>query len=273
LTWMAWNTLFCICCWIRIDVEGVDDLLEDFGTSGRPVCVVMNHTSFLDTLLAVSLCPFAYVGDVKMMVSNHLLKMPGLGQIVKAMGHLDVPFKVAADSDKFEIDKEEMAKRQALLEEHVVDGGCVAWYPEGRQNRGDPHIVETFRAGGFDVAVKNDVEMWCFVCVGNTVCWPRTAAVGGRSASIGVKLFQFCESTKDYIEAGVPAAERGGKQACIYLANSSQQAVQKAVNELLAEGYSCHDADYKQPRLMQTHEWLLQIWQGERGNALHGTSW
>lgn len=240
ITWAAWNSLFCLCRWIRIDQDWYPDCSQ-LGATGRPVCLIMNHASFLDILLSVSMCPYSWVGDVKMMASNHLFKTPFLGQILRAMGHLDVPFKVAANSDKFEIDKEEMVERMALFEEHLLEVGCIGWFPEGRMNRGDPHCVETFRAGGFDVAVKNDVEIWCIINVGNTVCWPRKAAVGGRPASIGVKVFMLCESSHDYIHKGMSFLARGAKEDSIFVADSAQRAAQKAIDDLVAEGYSGHE--------------------------------
>merc|ERR1712151_1334824 len=102
-----------------------------------------------------------------MMVSNHLFKMPIVSTLVKAHGHLAVPFKQAGESGGFEIDQEKMKQRMRQLEDHADEGGSVAWFPEGTINKGDPLKLGSFRAGGFKLPLHVDAEIWCMAFVGN----------------------------------------------------------------------------------------------------------
>merc|ERR1711933_182265 len=118
------------------------------GSSKRPVLIIANYTSFLDTLLMVSMMPLSQIVKIKMFVSGHLLKIPCLRTIIRAAGHVVVPYKGGADASGFELDKELMATRQLELQDHVKGGGVGGWFPEGRLNPGDVTVVGQFRAGG-----------------------------------------------------------------------------------------------------------------------------
>jgi len=234
---LAFRAVLTLCFWIHIDFKGFNDFRQKAGASGRPVVIVANHMSFLDVILAVTCMPLTKVGFVRMFVSNHLLHMPGLGTIVRGMGHLAVPFKTSTnDSNKFELDAEKMAERMKQLKEHVQTGNFAAWFPEGRMNRNDPKRLEVFRAGGFTIPVQLDVEVWGIAFVGNAVSWPSDALVGGKPARIGIKMIQICTSSKECIDES-SAAEHDERQRCIYLANLCQDKLQEALDEFLGEGY------------------------------------
>merc|ERR1719221_877940 len=108
-----------------------------------------------------------------MIVSSHVLRMPIIGRIATTMGHLAVPFKdTTSTSTNFEVDKEKLAVIMESYENHLKAGGMCAWFPEGQVNKGDCSKLQTFRAGGLGIAVRNDVEIWLMGFVGNAVCWP-----------------------------------------------------------------------------------------------------
>merc|ERR1712226_901674 len=113
----------------------------------------------------------------------------------------------------------------------------VAFFPEGTTNKNDPHIVATFRAGGFKLPTNADVEIWCMAFVGNNLSWPTSATVGGRPARIGVRLFQFCQSSKQYL-ATLGGGAMDERQKTIALANVVHDAVQEHVNKLLEEDFA-----------------------------------
>jgi len=236
ITCICWRLLFALSCWVRVRVDGLDEYRRKLGSSRRPCIIVSNHLSFLDTMLLVPLTPLTKVTRVKMLVSSHLLKMPFLRTIVRMMGHIVVPFKRGADPGSFELDKDLMAIRQQQLEDHVRAGGIAGWFPEGRMNTSDPLEVGMFRAGGFALPVHLDVEIWCVAFVGNSRCWPRTAAAGGRPSQIRARIFRFCDSSW---AAAAPANGGPGpedeKQAAIYLANATHDAIQAAVSVLATE--------------------------------------
>lgn len=235
MTCLAWRLVLILCCWVRTEIDGLDEFRSTCGTTGRSAVLVANHTSFLDTILLVTFMPLAKIVKVKMFVSSHLMKMPFLGPITVAMGHLAVPFKAKSAEGTFELDKDLMAVRQKELEEHVAAGGIAGWYPEGTINRDDTREVKTFRAGGFALAAHLDVEIWCVAFQGNAICWPGSASLGGRPARIGAKIFKLCDSSHSFIAAGNvnPSDER---EASIRLANCAHDQTQSHVSQLVEIG-------------------------------------
>jgi len=232
LTSVAWRCVFACSCWIRRDIDGLKEFRAEMKASKTGAVLIANHLCFLDTIILVALMPLAKIARVKMFVSSHLVKIPFLRTIVTSMGHLVVPFKSAA-AGKFEVDKDLMAQRQAVLEAHVKEGGIAGWYPEGTMNSGEkPLEVAQFRAGGFSLAVNVDVPIWCVAFVGNDRCWPKSAAVGGRPSRISMKMFKLCDHSRDL-------AAKGGsspRDQQVYLANFAHQKIQEAVHEQSAKG-------------------------------------
>jgi len=136
-----------------------------------------------------------------MLVANNVMRLPIIGTICRAAGHLEVPFKdqktSATNSMKVEVDVMEDISRHF---EELAKENCIAgWFPEGRMNLGDTSKVQLFRAGGFRLPARVDCEMWCMVFIGNGACWPPRAQFGGAPASIGCKVFRLCESTHDML--------------------------------------------------------------------------
>eukprot|EP00931_Biecheleriopsis_adriatica_P009106 TRINITY_DN110212_c0_g1_i1.p1 TRINITY_DN110212_c0_g1~~TRINITY_DN110212_c0_g1_i1.p1 ORF type:complete len:300 (-),score=65.13 TRINITY_DN110212_c0_g1_i1:38-937(-) len=224
-------TFYLVCCCIPIDLEGIHDFRQALKSRDGPVVVVANHTSFLDVMLALKMTPLSVAGKTKMFVSNHLLKLPFLGSIVQAMDHLTVPFKASGKDGGFEVDKELMIEKMAILKAHVQDGGIAAWFPEGKINAGNPCELQQFRAGGFSIPEEVDCEIWCIAFVGNSKCWPRNAAVGGSPSRIGVKLNCLCTSSARFLDdAGLANADSRERQ--VHLASCAQKMVQRGVLEL-----------------------------------------
>mmetsp|Transcript_2175 Transcript_2175/g.4842 ORF Transcript_2175/g.4842 Transcript_2175/m.4842 type:complete len:325 (-) Transcript_2175:104-1078(-) len=234
-TCLAWRLALLCSCWIRVRVDGLAAFRSGLGRSGRSPVIVANHLSFLDTILLVTFMPLRRISNIKMFVSSHLLKMPFIGTITQAMGHMAVPFKTT-ESGRFDVDKEKMVERMRALEEHIAAGGCAGWYPEGTMNRKDIQEVQMFRAGGFGLATHLDVEVWCVSFQGNTVCWPASAPVGGRPARIGVRIAQLCESSHSHLAQG-NVSDSDEQRATRHMAETSREMVQQGVKKLLEEGY------------------------------------
>jgi len=235
-----------VCFWVRIDRQGLAELRRDLGKSGRSVCVLANHASFLDTILSLSVQPLRLAGKFKMIVSNHVLKLPIVGRVATTMGHLAVPFKDAGEnSTNFEVDKDALAKVMISFEDHLKSGGHCAWFPEGQVNKGDASQLQTFRAGGLGIAVRSDVEIWCITFVGNAVCWPKAASVGGFPARIGVNIFRMCESSKAFLESAELPGGDDERGKCIFLATHAQQEMQKIVDSIVKSGYNAGNNERK----------------------------
>jgi len=234
VTCVCWRLALALSFWVRVRTEGLREFRAQLGATGRPVVVVANHLSFLDTLLLVPMMPLHKVASTKMFVSGHLLKIPALRTIIRAMAHIVVPFKAGGDADSFELDRELMAERQRELEEHVKDGGVAGWFPEGRMNPGEDLLeVGQFRAGGFGVAARNDVEIWCAAFVGNADCWPRKAAAGGLPCRIDVEFVRLCDSSHAFAAAAGHAPD-DEKAASVFLANAARDRIQASVDSLAA---------------------------------------
>jgi len=239
-TALMWRLGLGFCWWVRVSCEGLDTYRRELGETGRPVCVLVNHTSFLDTILSVATAPLNKVGRYKMMVAQHLLEMPVIGRIATVMGHLCIPFKTGGPDGGMEVDKEKTAVVMKDYEEYLASGGICAWFPEGTINPGDCSKVARFRAGGFGIAVRNDVEIWCQVFVGNAKCWGKYVAVGGYPAHIGMKCFCLCKSSRELLASSeASGADERGKS--LFLANLAQKEMQNAIDAFVAKGIDAGD--------------------------------
>jgi len=245
ITALAWRVLLVSTFWVRCDCEGLAKFRAEVGRTGRPVLIVANHTSFLDTPLIVTTLPVWLAASSKMFAGNHLFKMPILGRVLKGMRHLSVPFKATSEENasNFQVDQEEMAERMKTLEAHAREVGCVSWFPEGTLNRGDPDKVNVFRAGGFSIPVHVDCEVWGVVMVGNQKSCPVKGLMG-RPARISLRTVCITDSThnmfkkeKDLIQQMMKDDNIDEERAqCLLLANTSRARVQDTVDEMLASG-------------------------------------
>jgi len=239
----GWRVALLLCsCWIEIHSFGFEEVMAHVeANAGRPTVVVMNHVSFLDTILATTSVPYSKIHLVKMLTSSHLLKLPVIGTLIKACKHLTVPFKHNTISGGLEVDKELMAERQKEMEDHVRSGGWGAWFPEGVMNRGDWRKLGMFRAGGFDLPASQDVDMIGLTFVGNNVCWPVEAPIGGRPAKIGVNYNLLTGSSFELLREIAPGPDGPSeehRERAVALANKAQDVIQAAIDELVSRGFS-----------------------------------
>jgi 1-acyl-sn-glycerol-3-phosphate acyltransferase len=199
--------------------------------TGRPKVIVANHQSFMDTVLLTSYLPLGRAVDVKMYVASTLCKTPGLGTIVLAAGHIEVPFQASKTTDtNMSVDKNVLEERMQVFSKHIEGGGTGSWYPEGRLNREDHKKVGMFRAGGFAIAEEADVQLWGMAFVGVNSCWPSRASVGGRPSHIKMRLFLICESTHAHLRENEVSREQvgdSGEKARTFLADSTRVLVQE----------------------------------------------
>lgn len=229
---LEWRCVFALCIWIHIEIDGLQNFRQELGKSGRPSVLLMNHLSFLDTLLAVSFASLAHAGDVRVLVSNHVFKLPLLGTIMKCMGLPEVPF-TGSDLNDLRVDSDGMEQSMAFLEEHVQRGGVAAWFPEANRNRGSPRQLQQFRAGAFKIPVKYDVEVWCVAMVGQETCWPVSSMLGGKPAHIRAKIVRLAESSHEMLAAGGHSDTLDERAKALFLAGRVRSMAQQMVEELL----------------------------------------
>jgi hypothetical protein len=169
-----------------------------------------------------------------------VLKLPIMGLIAKTMLHLAVPFKDDSGASKsFQVDKEKLAVAMEEYEQHLKNGHFCAWYPEGQVNRGDCTQLQTFRAGGYGIAIRNDIEMWCVTFCGNAIVWPYREPIGGMPARVGAKVWCLCDSTKEWLAKNAPGKIE--RDAELFFADHTKDLLQSELNTLVSKGYKAGD--------------------------------
>lgn len=236
-TTLGFRLALRLCCWIRVSVHGLGEFRKELRSGNRPFVYVSNHVSFMDAVLVTSLLPINRVARLRGFVANRIMRMRILGVLAAAMGHCPVPFKDPGPDGEMDVDKERMSEMQLKMERHILAGGDALWFPEGTRNALDVHKLGLFRAGGFSIVAEHDVEIWCISHVGNTVTWPRTAAVGGRPARIGVKISRLCSSSQAFL-AEQDMATAPTRDRAVVLANAAQKRVQADITSLVEAGFS-----------------------------------
>lgn len=207
------------------------------GESGRPTVLVMNHLSFLDSVLAVPMAPLHRCADVRVLVANYVFAIPLLGGVMRAIGFAEVPFKASAgDFSSLAVEKDAIEEKLKAFAEHVQGGGVGAWFPEGMRNRGDPLVLQEFRAGAFSVAVQTDVDIWCLAMLGTNVCWPVESLVGGIPARIGIRMWKLGSSHALLSAESLPDSDTRTK--AIRLAALVKASMQEGLEDLAAKGFS-----------------------------------
>ncbi len=185
----AWRISLALSPWLWITAHG-EDFAENMRTfsaqvrargrgepGAKPVFLLGNHTSFLDTLLTVSRLSMSSAYWSRTYMSNHLFGLPILSTICRACDHFPVHFKGKGDTD-FSVDKAKIAETQKLVDAHIERGGLLCFFPEGAMNK-DPSKVMPVRYGGMKKALQYDAKLWTFITCGNHVMWPRKAPIGG----------------------------------------------------------------------------------------------
>lgn len=146
-------------------------------SNARPVFILGNHTSFLDTVLTITRLPISVAWQARTYMGAHLFKLPILSTICHGCGHFSVPYQGKGDDD-FRVDKIEIAKTQKLVDQHIENKGVLCFFPEGAMN-GNPSVIREIRYGGMKKALAYDAIIWTFITNGNQVMWPRKKQIGG----------------------------------------------------------------------------------------------
>jgi len=124
--------------------------------TGRPIVIVANHGSYLDSVVLMATLPVDFV-----FVANHkLAAIPFFGLAVRKAGHLVVDRTRAA------------ARRACVLEmiETLRRGRSLVVFPEGTRHRGNELLP--FRLGAFRAAVEVGCPIVPVTINGTTDIWP-----------------------------------------------------------------------------------------------------
>lgn len=173
--------------WIRVrKLDGDENRVLEVQDETRPTIVLVNHTSFLDTLLAVALLPYGTVRRARTYLASYLLKIPLLSTMIRAIGHYPVYFKRTEDGD-FSVDKERMREVTRDVQEHLDMNGVLIFFPEGQINDNPDRLLD-FRFGGMQTILDADARVVQLVTHGCHLCWPRYMQVGGYPCSVAYGL-------------------------------------------------------------------------------------
>jgi 1-acyl-sn-glycerol-3-phosphate acyltransferase len=135
----------------RLRVQGVDRLARE-----RPVVVVANHGSYLDSIVLMAALPPDYV----FVVHHELASIPFFGLAVRKSRHLVVDRTRAK------------ARRACVLA--MIDtlrrGTSLVVFPEGTRHRGSELLP--FRPGAFRAAVEAGRPVVPITLIGTRDIWP-----------------------------------------------------------------------------------------------------
>ncbi|EKF32955.1 acyltransferase, putative [Trypanosoma cruzi marinkellei] len=187
--------------------------IEDRGV----VCAC--HTSFFDTLLFLWLCPLSFVSNCKAFAKKALWRMPIMGEIIRACGHLPVYFN-STDVNSFSVDREKQAAVMKEAEGFMDGGGVICFFPEGVLNR-TPETLKDFRIGTFNVIMKHQLPIHYLVYYGSHEVWdPVMKGIPGFPADV-----QFFIGKYEY-DADATGAD---------VAKGVREAMQKQLDRMLAK--------------------------------------
>ena len=181
-----WRAAMLLSPWIRVcKADGAENrvLVPD---ESRPTIVLVNHTSFLDTVFAVTLLPCGTVHRARTYLASYLLKVPLLSTMIRATGHYPVFFKRSEDGD-FSVDKERMKDVTREVREHLDQNGVLIFFPEGQINDTPDRLLD-FRYGGMQTILDADARVVQLVTCGCHLCWPRSLQVGGYPSTVAYGL-------------------------------------------------------------------------------------
>ncbi|KEG14629.1 putative acyltransferase [Trypanosoma grayi] len=172
----------------QIHVKFMEGSLDWRGIENRGVFCAC-HTSFFDTIFFLWLCPVEYLLNVRSFAKRALWKMPLMGEVIRACGHLPVHFTAGGPS--FAVDKEKQAVVSAAAESFLADGGVLCFFPEGALNP-TPEVLTDFRLGTFSMVVKHQVPIHYIVYAGCSEVWdPALKGMPGFPADVYVYVGKY----------------------------------------------------------------------------------
>lgn len=177
-------------------------------------CVLVNHTSFFDSILFVGLAPYRYIFNTRTLLKASLLDLPIFGTVFRRVGHFPVYFRSQGESE-FAVDKDKQEVVMRRLQSHLDQQGRIAFFPEGSLNK-TPDTLKPFRLGMFGVAKANRLPLYYFITKGNNVAWPVDGVIGGAPADIYVHLGEVVGVNYDEMDPPkIAELSRSVMQECV----------------------------------------------------------
>ena len=89
----SWRTVFWLNPQVDVVCEGWDQMRKMRDNQGRPIAVLANHCSFMDTLSIVAFIPWFIIKDCKTLFKSTLMDLFVFGDIARGCRHIPVFFK------------------------------------------------------------------------------------------------------------------------------------------------------------------------------------
>jgi len=212
-------------CILQIRLKEVPKNWSSMGASGRGVLLIMNHSSLFDIVAVASILPLDLSQRLRFVVSNGVLLIPIIGQVIEGMNAIFVRFAIHDNSKpknaciikgNVGLEHEGSFKLVAGASTQVKDAiithtskkissqqgsGITLICPEGTIGAQGGKDVLPFRKGIFQLALDADLEIHALVLAGVSAIWAPRANYGGTSsASIRARLIPIAPSgAKEYI--------------------------------------------------------------------------
>jgi 1-acyl-sn-glycerol-3-phosphate acyltransferase len=225
------------CPWIRYTCSGDaaaawKSVLDQQAASGRPIMLIGNHVSFMDTLFVSSRFPLHAGFRFKTYMKKALMDLPVLGPLSKNCGHFCVPY---VSQEAFSVHHDKMDDVDQEVDEHVAAGGWMCFFPEGQLNN-NPETIQSIRHGGMKRAIKYDAMLISLAYVGHEDTWPKKAAVGGFASRVQWSLKEMApEGTKAFLEKQVKKRKSSDMPDYEVLADEVKQFLQRQIDELAVD--------------------------------------
>lgn len=173
---------------------------------GKGTLLLMNHSSFIDSLVASAVVAAEPVGQFRFLMTESLFHVPVWGDMCKMLGHFPVyalvnkkgsianPLGSTAndeDHENFKIDKLKQQKTSQDIDRYVQKDEGLVIYPEGtisRQIRRGQQVTQLlpFRFGGFNIGVKHRMNAVAIIAQGCEIVWPWGSKIGGLPGEINL---------------------------------------------------------------------------------------
>lgn len=217
---------------------------EAIRESKKPVMILSNHVSFFDVILFAAYMPSDLIAKCISLCAIGIIRLPVIGNIVNACGHIPVNFsnaKVGAcDTDDFSVDKSCSEQTTEAASEHIKKNGIFALYPEGKLNSIHERGLQPFRYGGFKIMEEFDMAVFGMAMVGNQTIWPAYD-FGGLPGKVHITLFPIFP---DGAKSALDAVEKCSKSSagsdhshshshnCKALANEARRVFQEELDDI-----------------------------------------
>jgi 1-acyl-sn-glycerol-3-phosphate acyltransferase len=170
-----WSKIILWVCGVRVQTKGVDHVKE-----GVQSIYMVNHQSIFDIFTLLACLPV----DFKFLLKQELMKVPFFGAAMKRAGYISIDRR----------NPRKAVKSMNEAAEKIKNGASVLVFPEG--TRGQDGRLQTFKSGGFHLALKSGTDIVPVAIVDSHLIVPKGSLrikKGTISMNIGRSI-----RTRDY---------------------------------------------------------------------------